>query len=120
MLSLLRVLKSPLEERKSGTKEWSVIALIKCGQVQHSPPAEVDIPAPAITTIFRLFLKVLRSKLSGAVWSNSGCCGGDLKSKCTVVRGFASVVFLFLGGHDSSGSRERFLLGCSLLEAQAL
>ena len=86
---LRRVVKRPVEDRKSGTRCWLVMAS-QNGRGNFLLPAETEIPAPAITTIFLFVRKTLRrrwscrsscSRFSGSELSSSVC-----KSKYSVVR----------------------------------
>lgn len=64
LCSPLRLLNKPCDERKSGI------------------PAETDMPAPAITTIFRLFLIAFNSVSRASLRSYSDCAVSEMRSRC--------------------------------------
>lgn len=66
----------------------------------HLLPADTEIPAPAMTTIFRFLCNTLRSRSSWGFWLAS--TSPNRKSRCCVVRGLGSANFLLLAGGGSS------------------
>ncbi len=73
-------------------------------EIEYALPAETDIPAPAITTIFFLFRRAEVSwSSSSSSWGLSS--GGDCRVKCSVVRGFRSVLLRLAGGGPSGLTR---------------
>lgn len=67
-------------------------------------PADTDIPAPAMTTIFRFLCRTLSNR------SNCACSlslsSSDRRSRYSVVRCFGSPIRLFLVGGGPSSSPE--------------
>lgn len=87
-------------------------SVLLSGGHQYILPAETDIPAPAMTTIFRRFWRTLSSRFSSAVWPFPRSPGGGCRFNRSIVLGLASTFLLFFVEDTSSGSRERFRDGC--------
>lgn len=85
-------------------------------RAHYSPPADVEIPAPATTTIFRL----LRNTFSNAsTWADCSLVDveeGSRKSIYSVVRSLGPITLRFLAGGQISSLRRRLRPSCSLPE----
>lgn len=96
-------MKSPVEDLKSGTDRWLAMTWLE-GKGHCLLPAETEIPAPAITTIFRFLRKTLRRRCN---WISSlpfGFSSNKRRSRYSVVRSLGILNFRFFAGGGPSSS----------------